>query len=123
MIGIGFWVLNWVSNGVDGVKVNTVEQDITRKLIDAFEPSYIEVVNESTQHNVPPNSETHFKVTLVSRQFEGKRPVSRHQKVYALLQQEMLGSVHALALHLYTPEEWQAKGRVQRSPPCLGGNA
>jgi BolA protein len=40
------------------------------------------------------------------------------------LAEELAGDVHALALHTYTPEEWQARfGDAPMSPPCLGGKA
>ena len=40
------------------------------------------------------------------------------------LADELAGEVHALALHTYTPEEWQARfGDAPMSPPCLGGKA
>lgn len=85
-------------------------------------PSVLQVENESHLHNVPANSETHFKVTLVSESFEGMMPVKRHQQIYALLADELSGPVHALALHLYTPGEWSARGGQRpNSPDCLGG--
>lgn len=34
-------------------------------------PIHLEVVNESYMHNVPKGSETHFKVLVVSNQFDG----------------------------------------------------
>ncbi|MYL22235.1 BolA/IbaG family iron-sulfur metabolism protein [Halomonas alkaliantarctica] len=99
----------------------TLQTQIERKLA-ALEPELVRVENESHMHNVPPNSETHFKVTLVSEGFEGLMPVKRHQKIYALLADELSGPVHALALHLYTPQEWQARGRERPdSPNCRGG--
>jgi BolA protein len=72
-------------------------------------------------HNVPPGSESHFKVVLAASVFDGQRKVARHQAVYALLGDLMQGGVHALALHLYTPEEWAALGGAPASPECLGG--
>ena len=73
-------------------------------------------------HSVPPNSETHFKVVLVSPEFVGKRPVARHQMVYRLLADELAAGVHALALHTYTADEWQLRAeQVPASPECLGG--
>ncbi|HEY7774074.1 MAG TPA: BolA/IbaG family iron-sulfur metabolism protein [Marinagarivorans sp.] len=100
-----------------------IQQDITTKLIAELSPVTLEVVNESHLHSVPANSETHFKVTLVSEAFEGLRPVQRHQKVYQILAVELEGEVHALALHLYTPEQWRAlKGQSPESPACLGGS-
>ncbi len=87
-----------------------------------LEPVMVQVENESHRHNVPVNSETHFKVTLVSARFEGLMPVKRHQQIYALLADELSGPVHALALHLYTPEEWQTRGGERPdSPDCRGG--
>lgn len=87
-----------------------------------LEPVMVQIENESHRHNVPVNSETHFKVTLVSARFEGLMPVKRHQQIYALLADELSGPVHALALHLYTPEEWQTRGGERPdSPDCRGG--
>jgi len=98
-----------------------VARGIERKLAGAFAPLVCEVVNESHQHNVPAGSETHFKVTLVSAQWSGLRKVQRHQAVYRVLAGELAGPVHALALHLYSPEEWESAS-VPASPPCMGGS-
>ena len=96
-----------------------MQNRITEKL-SHFNPVYLEVVNESHNHNVPANSSTHFKVTLVSEQFVGKRAVARHQLVYAILADELKSGVHALALHTYAPDEWQ--GDSPASPDCMAGN-
>jgi len=74
-------------------------------------------------HSVPANSETHFRVVLVSEQFAGKRQVGRHQQVYGALSAQLAGPVHALALHTYTPEEWAERQQsAPDSPECLGGS-
>ena len=101
----------------------TIQDSIEAKLAEALAPAHLEVVNESNQHNVPPNSETHFKVVIVADRFSGQRKVARHQAVYALLGEELAGPVHALALHTYTPDEWIERfGEAPLSPPCLGGS-
>jgi BolA protein len=100
-----------------------IQQTIEAKLRAALEPVHLEVLNESHMHSVPPNSETHFRVSVASSAFEGKRAVARHQLVYAALAAELKGGVHALALHTWTPDEWTARGGdVPESPPCLGGS-
>lgn len=100
-----------------------IQQSIEEKLGEQFEGGHLQVANESHMHSVPPNSETHFKVTLISDRFEGQSKVRRHQAIYQALAEEMQGGVHALALHLYTPEEWeQAGGQVPASPNCMGGS-
>ncbi len=50
-----------------------IREQIEAKLRAAFEPAYLEVVDESYRHNVPAGSESHFKVVLVSDRFVGER--------------------------------------------------
>lgn len=101
--------------------INEVETTMMQKLTSALQPEYLQIENESDQHKGPPGRESHFKVTLVSDAFASLLPVKRHQKIYALLADELAGPVHALALHLYTPAEWAAKGEQRPdSPSCQG---
>ena len=100
------------------------EQRISAKLDSRFDLRHLEVVNESGNHNVPDGSESHFKVTLVSEEFGAQRLLVRHRAVNETLADELAGGVHALALHTYTPAEWQERfGSAPMSPPCLGGSA
>lgn len=93
---------------------------IERRLADAMPLQHLEVLNES--HNHSAGQDSHFKVVAVSEAFAGLRSVARHQKVYALVADEMQQGLHALALHLYTPEEWAATGAAPESPACRGGS-
>lgn len=96
---------------------------IELKLRDAMTPLHLEVLDESHAHSVPEGSESHFKVTLVTPLFEGKKLVERHRAVNALLADEFGTGLHALALHTMTPEEWFGKGGVSPdSPACMGGS-
>ena len=105
------------------VSTINIQHIISEKLKDKFSPSYIEVVNESHMHNVPANSQTHFKVTIVSTAFEQTRLIGRHRMINQLLEQELAGPVHALAMHTYTEQEWEKKHAVAPdSPNCLGGS-
>ena len=100
----------------------SVETDITEKLTQSLHPQHLEVVNESHMHNVPPGSESHFKVIVVSDAFDGKMPVARHRMINQALADELAGPIHALALHTMTPTEWSEKGgNAPKSPPCMGG--
>ena len=52
----------------------------------------------------------HWYATIVSAEFEGKRLIARHQRVYATLGQKMhTDEVHALSMKTYTPAEWAAQ--------------
>lgn len=100
----------------------TIEDDIRTKLQTALQPQHLEVINESNNHNVPPGSESHFKLVVVTDEFKGKQLVARHRIINKLLASELAGPVHALALHTLTPEEWAATGSAPASPPCMGGS-
>ncbi len=101
----------------------TVAAVIEQKLLDAFQPSHLDVVNESNNHNVPPGSESHFKVVIVAKAFEGERLIKRHRLVNAVLSEELAEKIHALALHTYTESQWQEQyaDKVPNSPNCAGG--
>lgn len=47
----------------------------------------------------------HWEATIVSSHFEGKNLVQRHRMVFAALEEEMKGPIHALTLKVYTPEQ------------------
>jgi acid stress-induced BolA-like protein IbaG/YrbA len=49
----------------------------------------------------------HWTATIVSPEFEGKRAIARHQRVYATLGEKMhTDEVHALSMQTFTPGEW-----------------
>jgi acid stress-induced BolA-like protein IbaG/YrbA len=52
----------------------------------------------------------HFQALVVSRAFEGKSRVERHQLVYRALGERMRGEIHALSMRTLTPAEWEAQG-------------
>jgi acid stress-induced BolA-like protein IbaG/YrbA len=53
----------------------------------------------------------HWQAVIVSAEFEGKRPIARHQRVYATLGEKMqTDEVHALSMKTLTPAEWAAQG-------------
>lgn len=99
-----------------------IQEVIETKLHQAFSPVHLQVINESYMHNVPAGSESHFKVVVVSDEFEGLRLIARHRKVNQVLADELSHHIHALAMHTYTASEWQQEQQqVPSSPNCLGG--
>ena len=98
----------------------TMQQQIELKLQQVFAPTHLEVRNESHMHRTEPGAQSHFKVVLVSERFTGQRLLARHREVNGVLAEELAGAIHALALHTYTPEEWQQQGAAPRTPSCVG---
>jgi BolA protein len=96
---------------------NTTGDENHRKLEAALRPTSLTIVNESHKHaghsgnpSGAADAETHFRVVVVSPEFEGKRLVARHQMVYGLVDEEIrVGGVHALSMDTRTPGEAEGK--------------
>ena len=84
----------------------------------------------------PKDSETHFKVVVVSARFDSApTPVARHRLVNQCLADELEGPVHALSIVAMTPAQWKSKleqlektngeaatYQPEPSPNCRGGD-
>ncbi len=85
----------------------SVQDRIAEKLTAAFGPTELNVVDESHLHKghagARPEGETHFRVTIVAEAFRGMNRVAAHRQVYAVLEAEIAGGVHALAIHAKAP--------------------
>jgi acid stress-induced BolA-like protein IbaG/YrbA len=62
----------------------------------------------SAQVEVQSDDNVHFAALVVAEQFEGLRPLQRHQLVYRALGDRMGGEIHALAIRALTPAELAA---------------
>ncbi len=98
----------------------SLQTQIENKVKDAFDVTFLQLENESHMHSGPAD-ESHFKLTLVAAEFDGLSKVKRHQAVYKALSDEM-PQFHALALHTFSPAEWEARPDVADSPLCKGGS-
>lgn len=99
------------------VDTQSLQQQLQDRL-SVLSPSVLEITNESHGHGgYFEGKESHFKVAIVSTAFADLRAVQRHQKVYAAVGDLITPpKIHALAIHAYTPEEWQ--GQSVDSPQC-----
>lgn len=87
----------------------SVHATIIEKLNAAFAPASLRVEDESHQHaghaGHRPGGESHFRVYIVSETFKGKSRVDRHRLINQALAAELSGSIHALAIHAFAPDE------------------
>ena len=78
------------------------KERITSKLIDAFKPTYLEVIDESHKHaghgNFGEGNETHFQVIITADCFNGITRVNQHRMINNALSAELNEHVHALAI-------------------------
>lgn len=103
---------------------SSIQASVVSKLSAGLSPVHLDVQNESHLHNVPPGSESHFKVLVVSAQFAGRPLLEQQRMVNRLLAEELAGGIHALSIKTLTPEQWErAGGRVSHETPlCRGGD-
>ena len=93
---------------------------ILQKISTALQYEHLDLINESHMH-AGPKTESHFKLIIVSTEFANQAKIKRHQLIYRILSDELANSIHALSLHLYTPDEWLVR-EVPDSPLCAGKN-
>lgn len=74
--------------------------DIERLIKTGFEDATVKVMSEDN---------THYGAIVVAAEFEGMRPIARHQLVYKTLGTLVGNEIHALSIQAFTPEEWQAR--------------
>ncbi|MFO1436529.1 MAG: BolA family protein [Gammaproteobacteria bacterium] len=87
---------------------------IRARLHQALHPSSMEVVDDSHKHAGhagAADGRGHFKLRIVSRQFEGLLPIARHRIVYDALGDMMETDIHALSIQAFAPDETQANKR------------
>ena len=82
---------------------------IRDKLTTAFEPTRLEIVDDSDRHaghaGAQEGGESHFNVTIESPAFSGTPRVARQRMVYKALAEELAGPVHALSVKALAPGE------------------
>lgn len=79
-----------------------VAEQIEKKLTDAFAPTRLAVIDESEQHRghsgYREGGQTHFRVEIAAPVFDDMSRVARQRAIYKVLDAELKGPVHALAL-------------------------
>ena len=83
-------------------------QEVERKLREALAPEQLEIVDESHLHAGHAGARggaRHLRVTIVSAAFAGRPPIARHRAVNAVLRDELVQRIHALALDVRAPGE------------------
>jgi BolA family transcriptional regulator, general stress-responsive regulator len=90
---------------------------ITAKLTSKFAPVFLDVIDESTRHHGHAGwregGETHFRVRIATRHFDGMSRVAQHRAVMDVLEAELKDRVHALAIEVLPLDgPWELPDRV-----------
>ncbi|MCC6007717.1 MAG: BolA family transcriptional regulator [Rhodobacteraceae bacterium] len=86
-----------------------IEDEIRDRLSQAFAPLHLEVADESESHRGHSGwregGQTHFRVTIEAPAFATMSRLERHRAIHSALGSELVGRIHALALHVSGPEQ------------------
>lgn len=82
----------------------SAKDTITAKLTEKFAPAFLDVIDESMLHHGHAGwlegGETHFRVRIATRHFDGMSRVAQHRAVMDVLDAELKDRVHALAIEV-----------------------
>jgi BolA protein len=95
----------------------SIEKDIINTLISKMKLLSLKIINESFMHNVPIDSESHFKILIVSNEFNNLSLLDRHKIIYKNLG-SLMKKIHALSIHAYNEEEFKSNPVILKSPEC-----
>tara|TARA_B100000989_G_scaffold275087_1_gene234360 strand:+ start:601 stop:897 length:297 start_codon:yes stop_codon:yes gene_type:complete len=94
-----------------------VQNKIDKLLKDNFNVFKLIIRNDSNKHNVPPDSESHFNVMIVSNDFQNLSQIQRHKKVYKALD-SLLTEIHAFSITAITTSEFKENPSLRDTPDC-----
>ena len=77
-----------------------IEAHLSVQQIDVIDDSHLHAGHAGAR-----DGRGHFRVRIVAKDFEGLRPIQRHQLVYRSLGDMMQTDIHALSIAAFTPAE------------------
>ena len=95
-----------------------IESQIINTLSTSMNLSSLKIINESFMHNVPKGSESHFKIVVVTNDFNNLSIIKRHKLIYKTLD-NLMNKIHALSIHAFNEEEFKLNPIILDSPECV----
>ena len=99
------------------MSIGPIESQIVNTLSSFMNLVSLKIVNESFMHNVPEGSESHFKIVVVTNDFNNLSIIQRHKLIYKILD-NLMNKIHALSIHAFNEEEFKLNPVIIDSPEC-----
>ena len=77
----------------------------------------LKILNESFMHNLPKDAESHFKLVIVSNDFNNLSHIQRHKLVYKHLG-NIMNDIHAISIQSFNEDEFKLNPTILDSPEC-----
>jgi BolA protein len=94
-----------------------IENKIINTLNDCMDIFSLKILNESFMHNVSEDAESHFKIVIVSNDFNNLSHIKRHKLVYKYLD-TIMDDIHAISIQSFNEDEFKLNPTVLDSPEC-----
>ena len=94
-----------------------IESQIINTLSTSMNLSSLKIINESFMHNVPKGSESHFKIVVVTNDFNNLSIIKRHKLIYKTLD-HLMNKIHALSIQAFNEKEFKSDPIILDSPEC-----
>ena len=99
------------------MSIGPIESQIVNTLSSFMNLASLKIINESFMHNVPEGSESHFKIVVVTNDFNNLSIIQRHKLIYKTLD-SLMNKIHALSIHAFNEEEFKLNPIILDSPEC-----
>jgi BolA protein len=99
------------------MSIGPIESQIVNTLSSFMNLASLKIINESFMHNVPEGSESHFKIVVVTNDFNNLSIIQRHKLIYKTLD-SLMNKIHALSIHAFNEEEFKLNPVILDSPEC-----
>ena len=99
------------------MSIGPIESQIVNTLSSFMNLVSLKIINESFMHNVPEGSESHFKIVVVTNDFNNLSIIQRHKLIYKILD-NLMNKIHALSIHAFNEEEFKLSPVILDSPEC-----
>lgn len=99
------------------MSIGPIESQIVNTLSSFMNLVSLKIINESFMHNVPEGSESHFKIVVVTNDFNNLSIIQRHKLIYKTLD-SLMNEIHALSIHAFNEEEFKLNPVILDSPEC-----
>jgi BolA protein len=100
------------------MSIGPIESQIVNTLSSFMNLVSLKIVNESFMHDVPKGSESHFKIVVVTNDFNNLSIIQRHKLIYKILD-NLMNKIHALSIHAFNEEEFKLNPVILDSPECV----
>jgi len=94
-----------------------IENKIINTLNECMNICSLKILNESFMHNVPKDAESHFKLVIVSNDFNNLSHIQRHKLVYKHLG-NIMNDIHAISIQSFNEDEFKLNPTILDSPEC-----